>query len=141
MSEKALIVSAFSSFSSIMVLIAANEYGTLIFNSSYEKDEASKNYISNRLSIWFIIAQGVVICSVIFIGYITDKVKVWKMVLLFHVLLCIAITLFICYAPNETNIYSSNNHSPVGMTAGFIGMIILAEIQLGMVMTLGAKSM
>ena len=96
--------------SSLMTYLATVQFGTLIFNDSYKDDQASKDYISGKLSIYFLISNLSVVLPAIGLGLLLDRVKVWKMVFMFHLLFFASILLFIFYAPNEENIYSSTVH-------------------------------
>ena len=73
-------------------------------------------------------------------GYIIDKIKVWKIVLLFHIFMMMAIVVFVSYTPTEDGVFNATVHNPTGMTAGFIGMQMMATIQIGCTATLSAKA-
>ena len=44
----------YSSVANLMSYICTLQYGTLIFKQAYVDDKASKDYISNRLSLAFL---------------------------------------------------------------------------------------
>ena len=71
------------------------------------EDQASKDYISNKLSIYFLISNLCVLVPSLGLGYLMDKIQVWKMVFIGHVLLTVSITLFALNAPTKERIYSS----------------------------------
>lgn len=50
-----IVVGLFSSFSTLMCYISSLQYGVLIFNQAYTDDDASKDYISNRISLALLI--------------------------------------------------------------------------------------
>lgn len=98
-----------SNFASLMSYICILEFGTLAFNQSYMKDDASKDYISDELSIYFLIAQVSCLIPALGFGYLMDVLKVWKMILMFHVLNIVCIALFAAYTPDEKHIYNEDN--------------------------------
>ena len=53
--EKCIIVSMISGMSLSMTFISSAQFATIIFNESYQKDQASKDYISDRLTIYLLI--------------------------------------------------------------------------------------
>ena len=83
MDQKGIIVGAFANSTTIMAYIAAVNYGTNTFNDLYQDDEASKTYISDKLSLYFLISHLCVLIPCLFYGYLLDRVSNWKMVLIF----------------------------------------------------------
>ena len=79
--EKTIIVAMFSGMATMMTLISSMQYGILIFNQSYQKDDASKDYISNRISLYLITGQVTVLILAPVIGFfVMDNFKQWKIV-------------------------------------------------------------
>lgn len=96
--------------------------------------------MSDRLSIYLLTGQLTILFASVGIGFVMDKVMVWKALLFCHALLVLATSLFVAYTPNEDDVFSSMEPQPVGMTAGFIGMIIMSTILQGVNMALLNKA-
>ena len=62
------------------------------------------------------------------IGFFMDKITVWKAMFIVHILIVVAIVIFVSYTPTQDAIYSPTDPQPIGMTIGFIGMQIFATI-------------
>ena len=62
------------------------------------------------MSTYFLISQLTVLCTAMGFGYIMDKIMVWKMVLLFHTLMIVAIVVFVSYTPTQDGIYNATEH-------------------------------
>jgi len=52
--EKSILVAMFTAIGQSMTMISSMQFGTIIFNEEYAKDDASKDYISDRLSIYLL---------------------------------------------------------------------------------------
>ena len=106
--EKTIIVGIMSNMSTMMTYIASAQFGILIFNDSYGEDQASKNYISNQISLYFLFSNLTVLFLSLGLGYLMDKIKNWKMIFFFHLLLITSIILFTMNAPTVERIYSAD---------------------------------
>ena len=71
-------------------------------------DKASEDYISNRLSLYYLISHIIVLSSAFFVGYILDKVMVWKILFAFQILLTISVAVFTIAIPLGDGIYSAS---------------------------------
>ena len=104
-----------------MTYISTLQYGPIIFKDSYKTDDDSKNYIADRISLYFLISYLVVLFPSLLLGYILDRVKNWKVLAIFQCLLLGSLTLFVLNTPLQDHIYSVDNHQSSWMTFGFIG--------------------
>ena len=83
MDEKGILVGSFASAVSMMTYLSCVNFGANTFNDLYQTDEASKKYISDQISLYFLISHMCVLIPCIFYGYLLDKVRNWVMVLVF----------------------------------------------------------
>ena len=60
------------------------------------------------------------------IGYLMDRVKVWKILLFCHTLLVGFIIVFVISIPEQDHIYTSVDASPASMALGFTGINVMA---------------
>ena len=93
-----------------MTYISTLQYGPIIFKDSYKTDDDSKDYIADRISIYFLISYLVVLFPCLILGYILDRVKNWKVLAIFQTLLLGFLTLFVVFTPSEDHIYYVGNH-------------------------------
>ena len=108
--EKCIMVGIISNMATLMTFISAVQYGTLIFNQAYEDNTASQDYISDKLSVYFLISQLSVLIPAIGFGLIMDYIKVWKLVFLFHCLSLVSLVLFVIYTPTQEQVYNTLVH-------------------------------
>lgn len=83
MAEKGILVGSFAGACGMMSYLSAVNFGTNAFNDLYQTDEASKKYISDQISLYFLISHMCVLIPCLFYGYLLDKVRNWKMVFVF----------------------------------------------------------
>ena len=93
-----------------MTYISTLQYGPIIFKDSYNTTDESKDYISDRISLYFLISYLIVLFPSLLLGYILDRVKNWKVLVLFQSLLLAFLTLFVVFTPYDDHIYSVDNH-------------------------------
>ena len=90
-------------------------------------NDESKDYISNKLSLYLLTSHLICIAAGILLGFYLDRIKkIWPMLALAHICLITFLVLFICYTPTQDDIYSKTNHHRLGMTIGFIGISALS---------------
>ena len=89
-----------------MTNISSMQFGTIIFNELYQKDKDSKDYISDRLSVYLLTGQILIMTLALSFGFFIDKFKQWKILLAGHVLIFGAILLFVLNTRDEENIYN-----------------------------------
>ena len=68
----------------------------------------SKDYIADKISLYFLISYLVVLFPSLLLGYILDRVKNWKVLAIFQSLLLVFLTLFVVFTPEEDHVYSFN---------------------------------
>lgn len=124
----------------MMMYISTVQYGTLILKQSYAEDTASKDYISDQLSLYFLIAQLSGLAPALLFGLIIDRTKVWRFFLLWHCFMLASLIIFINYVPGDKHIYNSTEHAPHGLVTGFILMNITSSGIFTLNQTLMAKS-
>ena len=103
-----------------MCYLSSLSFTPLVFNHTYKDDKSTKDFVSDRLSLYFLISNIAVIMPALLFGYLSDRIKVWKMVFGFHLFIFGSLVLFAYYIPNKEGIYTEQNPNPTGMSVGFI---------------------
>ena len=102
--EKSCIVVYLSGFAAGMGLKCCIQYGHIVFSEIYVR--ADKDYVSNHVSEYLFIAQMSQFVISPALGFLADRVKVWKLLFSIHVVLATGVTLFILNIPSENHIYT-----------------------------------
>ena len=110
----------------------------VMYLQCYAKD--SEDYVKNRLSIYNLITIFSTIPISFAYGLLTDKFKVWKMLLFQHFLLIGCISLFVIYVPTEDHIFTKDSPEPLGMTIGYLLLHIIGSATATLNFSLMTKS-
>ena len=124
----------------MMVFICTLQYGTLSFKQTYMKDDASKEFLANRLSIIFVISNLCVLTISLLFGVYIDRLKLWKLVLVMHLIMLTCLIIFASKVPSEDHIFTEDNQEPFGMTFGYLLLNISATATFPVDKTLLSKA-
>ena len=92
------------------------------------------------MSIIFVVSHLVVLIPVVLFGLYIDKLKVWKLVLIMHIMLLILLIIFVSKVPTEDHIYTSDNPEPFWMLFSFLMLNITASSMFTVDKTLLSKA-
>ena len=124
----------------MMVHICTLQYGTLVYRQTYAKDDDSKEFLANRLSVIFVISNFCVLTISLLFGVYIDRLKLWKLVLVMHLIMLACLIIFVSKVPSEDHIYSEDNREPFGITFGFLLLNISATATFPVDKTLLSKA-
>ena len=74
------------------------------------------------------------------LGLAADRVKVWKLTLMMHVIMILAVGLFVASLPSEDHVYSADSPAPISLALGFVLCNITSNSMYTINATLLAKS-
>ena len=102
--QKTCIVAFLSTFSITIAELCGLQFGVLLYKQVFAEDEASKDYVSDRISLYMLIGHLTGwIPSVIF-GVLADRVKVWKLMLIAHIFMVASLAVFVASVPQADHI-------------------------------------
>ena len=138
--DKTCMIAVLTAFSFSMVEMCNLQYGILIFKQSYEDDEASQDYITNKLAIYLLIAHSVGWVPILGLGFLADHVKVWKVQLVANILALVALTTFALTVPEQEPQFTKESPAPAGMAVVWIFCCIATMCFAALHLTLFLKS-
>ena len=113
-------VAFLSTFTIIMSNLCVLEYGQLIFKQSYKEDKSTKDYVSDRLSLYLLIAHLTAWIPTILFGVLADRFKVWKLLLFAHLASLASLVAFVLSVPSADHIYSEESPQSISMPISFV---------------------
>ena len=89
-------------------MICIYQYGIILYYEQYLTDDDSEKYVTDTLSKMFLANTLMCAISIPFLGYILDRVKVWKFLLAFSAIEIVAIVCFLKFSHYEQQLASGD---------------------------------
>ena len=82
-----------------MTYLAFIVFATLVYQDEYTDTDQSKSYISSKLATLYLVSMLLTIPLSIVLGYVCDRIYVWKVLAVETSLIIFSLLLFIAYSP------------------------------------------
>ena len=96
--QKSILLALSSNLACTSTLVCTYQYGVILFSEQYAPTEEAQSYCLGHISSMILYSQLMSIPTFIALGYLLDRVKIWKILLLAIVAIIAALVLFISHS-------------------------------------------